>query len=173
MSKIKILGLGLVMAGLGAMAVPAAAQNYKIGLGGRLTLDGIGANAKFFMNKAMAIELQANVGGLSWYNDGASTTFAGIFEYHIALPKPEWQIFFGGGLHAGVWSHDNDWYYNDEWRDANEFIFGINAIGGVEYKFKKIPLALSGDFRPAVNFVTEPRFFSHNIIGVAARYTFK
>ncbi len=172
MTKTKILGLAAVA--LSALAVPASAQNYKIGLGGRLTPDGIGANAKFFMNPKMAIELQANVGGLGWYSsDGSSTTFAGIFEYHIPMPKREWQIFFGGGLHTGVWNHNGDWYYNDQRHDQNEFIFGINAIGGVEYKFKKIPLALSGDFRPAVNFVTEPKFFAHNMIGVAARYTFK
>ncbi|MBO4580983.1 MAG: hypothetical protein J5701_01680 [Bacteroidales bacterium] len=67
--------------------------------------------------------------------------------------------FVGGGFGLG-------YAFNDFWRYGygGEVLgkFGINAIGGLEYKFN-IPLALQFDFRPGFgmifgNHVTEPYF---------------
>jgi hypothetical protein len=148
------------------------AQNGKVSLGVRATPDGGGFTGKFYATKNVAIELQLNGGGILT-GEGQSFTTVGLVEYHFFMPNPSWQVYFGGGLHAGVWDHDSRNYWNgDNYinRTSSEAIFGMDAIAGVEYKFKKLPLSLSADMKPAVNFVQTPRFFSHNMMGVSARF---
>ncbi|HXS37352.1 MAG TPA: hypothetical protein VN721_11675 [Flavipsychrobacter sp.] len=130
-----------------------------IALGLRFTPDGGGFTGKFFLDQNFAIEAQLNAGGLF---DGTSVSAVGLIEYNIVLPQPEWRIFFGGGIHFGVWDRYDD--------NSNQGIFGIDGIGGVSYTFKKVPIELSADFKPAINFVSDVAFFPHNIIGVAGRF---
>jgi len=168
-----LFSLGLVFVGL-FVAVNASAKGGNVGLGIRATPDGGGFVAKMFFDKHLAFEGQLNAGGLTGGWGGPSYTAVGLITYHIILPDPSWRIFMGGGIHAGVW--DRGWrYVNSEGRymDDNRAIFGVDAIGGVEYKFKKIPLGLSADVKPAVNFLSEAGFFDHNIVGVSARFYLK
>jgi hypothetical protein len=150
----------------------ANAQNGNVSLGMRATPDGGGFTAKFYASKAVAIETQLNAGGI-FGGDGESFNLVGLAEYHIFMPDPSWQIYLGGGLHGGVWNRDGvrrwdgDSFY---WDNDTDPIFGIDAIGGVEYKFKRIPLSLSADMKPAINFVPEPDAFWHNFVGISARF---
>jgi hypothetical protein len=80
-------------------------------------------------------------------------------------------VFFGGGLHAGVWDHDGRYYNEGHYHDRdNEAILGIDGIGGVEYVFKTVPIGLSADFKPAINLVSDVDFFPHNMFGLSARF---
>ena len=111
-----------------------ARTNDGIGLGLRLSPDGGGFTGKFFVDRNLAIEGQMNAGGVLGWEDGTSFNAVALAEYHIYMPRPEWRIFFGGGMHAGVWNHDGR-IYNYETRQYtrdNEGIFGMDAIGGVE-----------------------------------------
>lgn len=148
----------------------AHAQRGDIGLGARLTPDGAGFTGKFFLTKDLAFEAQLNAGGIFAF-EGESVNAVGLLEYHISLPNPQWRLFFGGGMHIGAWDRGGRWD-NGRWEDDNDFIFGIDGIGGVEYRFRKFPLGLSGDFKPAINFVSDVDFFPHNMIGVSGRYYF-
>ncbi|WP_276134010.1 hypothetical protein [Polluticoccus soli] len=156
------LGIGMVN--------DSYAQRGKIGLGLRATPDGGGFTGKFFIDPNLAIEAQMNAGGVFGL-EGESFNVVGLAEYHITLPDPSWRIFFGGGMHFGVWDRGR-WYSNREgrWVDDHEGIFGIDGIGGVEYNFKNIPLGLSADFKPAINFLSDVDFFPHNMFGVAGRF---
>lgn len=145
-----------------------SALNSNVGLGLRLTPDGGGFTGKFFLNKYVAIEAQLNAGGIFQFA-GESFNAVGLFEYHIVLPDPSWRIYFGGGLHAGVYDQGAYWH-KGVYKDGGRPLFGIDAIGGVEYAFKKIPLGLSADFKPAINFAPDVDFFPHNIVGVSARF---
>lgn len=165
-----LFSLGLVIAGLSA-AFNASAKGGSVGLGLRATPDGGGFVAKLFMDKHFAFEGQLNAGGLTGGYGGSSFNAVGLITYHIILPDPSWRIFMGGGIHGGVW--DRGWRYvsrEGRYMDDNRAIFGIDAIGGVEYVFKKIPLGLSADIKPAINFVSEPEFFNHNMVGLSARF---
>jgi len=137
-----------------------AQMTSPIALGLRATPDGGGFTGKFYLNPDMAIEAQLNGGGVIIGNP--SVTAVGLFEYHIALADPSWRIFFGGGIHFGTWDRYDD--------NNSQGIFGIDGIGGVEYVFKNIPLGLSADFKPAINFVSEAAFFPNNIVGASARF---
>lgn len=139
------------------MTQAAVAQDVALGL--RANPDGAGATAKFFMDHNWAIEAQLNGGGVF---DGPSFAAVALAEYHIDLPPAGWRLFFGGGLHAGAW---------DRYDNGNtQGIFGIDGIGGVEYVFRTIPLGLSADLKPAVNFAEDVAFFPNNFFGVAARF---
>lgn len=149
----------------------AFAQRGDIGLGARLTPDGGGFTGKFFLTKDVAIEAQLNAGGIFAF-EGESINAVGLVEYHISLPDPQWRLFFGGGMHIGSWDRGRRWdSKKDRWED-DQFIFGIDGIGGVEYRFRKFPLGVSGDFKPAINFVSDVDFFPHNIVGASARWYF-
>jgi hypothetical protein len=161
----KIIQLCGLMVAFMMIVFNAAAQPSRVAAGFRATPDGFGATGKFFIDRNFAVDAQLNAGGIVGL-DGQSVTAVGLFEYHIPLPNPSWRIFFGGGAHVGSWTGRNGLGHKDE------AILGLDGIGGVEYVFSHIPLGLSGDFKPALNFVQEVEFFPHNMVGVAARYYF-
>ncbi len=148
------------------------AQRGSSALGLRATPDGGGLTGKFYISKHLAFEGQLNAGGIMGL-EGQSFNAVALLEGHIYFPDPSWRMFLGGGLHTGVWDRGYR-YVSSEGRymDDNRAIFGIDAIGGVEYVFKRIPLGLSLDIKPAVNFVSEAEFFSHNMFGASARFYF-
>ena len=157
----------LTLAGIIALAfthTDASAQNGNVALGLRATPDGGGFTAKFFTTPNWVIETQLNAGGLMGNGNGESFNAVALLEYHIYMPDPSWQIFFGMGMHGGVWDHNSrmysggDYYYNTR---NTEGIFGFDGIGGVAYKFKKIPLSLSADMKPAVKRRGRSRDSSH------------
>jgi hypothetical protein len=144
----------------------------QVGVGLRATPDGGGFTIKPSLSKYVALEAQLNAGGvLAGY--GRSFNAVLLAEFNIVMPDPSWRIFLGPGMHAGVW--DRGWRYVSSegvYMDDNRGIFGLDAIMGLEYKFKKIPLGLSADIKPAINFLPEPEFFEHNMFGLAARVYF-
>ena len=100
MKKI-ILTLATVIGALCTGTEANAQRSGDIALGLRATPDGGGFTAKFYTGRHWAIETQLNAGGIFGGN-GESFNIVGLAEYHINLPDPSWQLFLGGGLHAGV-----------------------------------------------------------------------
>ena len=143
-----------------------------VAFGLRASPDGGGFSAKFFLDKNIAIEAQLNGSGGNYYsdNDGPSMTLVGLAEYHIVLPDTSWRIFVGPGLHFGSWDRYNDNIY-DNYRHA-QGIFGIDGILGIEYVFKRVPLGISADVKPALNFAPDVAFFPNNFFGVGGRFYF-
>jgi hypothetical protein len=144
-------------------AFAAAGQSGRLGIGARVSTDGIGITGKYFLDRSFAIEVQLNAGGLV-LREGESVSAAGLIQYHLSLPQPQFRIFFGGGLHAGRWSG------REAGGHPNEFILGLDGIGGIEYNFRRLPLGIGGGLKLALNYVQEVEFFPHNMIGVTARY---
>lgn len=170
MKKILLFLAGLILT-IG-LSTQVNAQNGRAGIGLRMTPDGGGLTGKFFVDRNLAFEGQLNAGGLLG-EEGESVTAVALLQYHIPLPDPSWRIFFGGGAHMGSWNHDNrsrEGRFDD---DDTEFIMGIDGIGGVEYIFRKVPIGLSADFKPAINLVSDVDFFPHNMFGFSARYYFR
>ncbi len=131
-----------------------------VALGFRANPDGGGLSAKFFPQKNLAIETQMNA-GLSYYN-GPGVAFVGLVEYHIILPDPSWRIFIGPGAHIGTWERNTE--------SRSQAIFGVDAIFGAEYVFKSVPIGLSADIKPAVNFARDVAIYPNNFFGLSARY---
>lgn len=149
-----------------------------------------GVSYKGFVTEHFAI--QADAGYSIWnYYVGGSLKINPNFMYEQEI-KNGWFWFAGGGVNFG-WSVWRDYYWDGvkehTMRDSyyHPVYFGINAIGGAEYKFARIPLTLQADIRPGVFFytrrynpVTAPETvkkellpsFDFSLIQLSARYTF-
>jgi hypothetical protein len=137
-----------------------------VGLGIRANPDGGGITGKFFFTEQLAVEAQLNGSSGSYSEMGTSFTVGSMLEYHFIFPRPEWRIFLGGGIHYGTWNRYGDSH-------VSPFsIFGLDAIGGVEYIFASVPIGVSVDVKPALNFISGVTSFPNNGFGVGIRYYF-
>ena len=82
------------------------------------------------------------------------------------MPLPAFRLYFGGGIHGGVWNG------RDDTRFPDEAMAGLSGIAGFEYLFQRFPMGIAGDLRPSLNYIEEVEFFPHNLIGISFRYYF-
>ena len=109
-----------------------------------------GASYKYWFNDAFALQADLAVGltqaAYKNYSSGMyDFTINPNAEYHWALPVENLKIYSGGGISFGLCNglQAATWGYN-----TVNGKFGINAIVGLQYNLKSVPLALAFDFRP-------------------------
>jgi hypothetical protein len=164
--------------GLFAMiSIQASAQknsspaNYKTAIGIRTNPYLIGFTVKHFIAGPHAIEGIASTN----FSRQNNFTVTGLYEYNWnVFGKKEFVMYAGGGVHVGV--YDRYDYYNDDFdrlRDGSYASVGLDGIFGLEYKFNKIPLVVSADVKPYVNFNNGTHHIGEEIFGASARYTFR
>lgn len=119
-----------------------AAQPYTNAAGLRIET-GKDGNAGFSFKRFIADTYALEGMLLSDMKEGVE--LSGLFEYQSPITgiSPQLYWFGGAGLHIGSWG------------EHDQFVAGIDGILGVEYKFDDIPLAISADWHPVYNFVTE------------------
>ncbi|WP_346318240.1 hypothetical protein [Chitinophaga sp. YIM B06452] len=146
--------------------------DYHTALGLRVNPWLVGFTVKHFIKGPHAIE-----GIVHHYfengDDASNVTFTGLYEYHWnVFGKSEWNMYAGGGAHLGFW---RDYYWDGGRRrgEGTDVAVGLDGIFGVEYTFKNIPLNLSADLKPYVNFNGYNDFIGEQIGGFSVRYTFK
>jgi len=171
MNTKRILAIALLM--VSSFGAVSAQMVTPVGLGIRLNPDGGGITGKFFFDRHLALEAQLNVSG-GYYNVadyGPSRTVVALLEYHFILNDPSWRIFLGPGIHFGSWdrygNYYHDYYYGSR---AVQGIFGIDGTLGVEYVFKTVPIGLTVDIKPAMNFTPDAGPFPNNFFGIGGRY---
>ena len=158
---------------IGTASCLFAQSDYKQSIGIRLGsgyYDVVSAAYKTFLNDASALEFNLGVhpyrfGGTHWTNVSAS----GTYQYHFDIkPVDGLKWFVGGGVVFSNTFSNNDYYTG--------FGVGIYPTGGADYKFKKIPLAVSADVRPTFHIVEPFDYSGYNNFypnaGISARYTF-
>ncbi len=140
--------------------------NYNTALGVKVYPGSGGAaiTLKHFVNKGIALEAL----GYAWERGGRIT---GLLEFHWDIPGArglKWYV--GPGVHVSFY---NDKYYNDNRYGRSYVAPGLDGVIGLDYKFNHIPLNLSADWQPSVEFGNE-RYngFGGDFGGIAARYTF-
>jgi hypothetical protein len=83
----------------------------------------------------------------------------GLYERYVPTTVDGLNLYFGGGAHVArsyyktrtmYYSERDDRYYY--YRTEYGPILGLDAIGGLEYKFPKAPVALSLDAKPYAEF---------------------
>jgi hypothetical protein len=130
-------------------SISAFSQDYKLGLGIRLsnatpTLSN-SLSVKYFTKPNTAIEGLLSFGG-SRFGIGA------LYEPHTPMGTPGLQWFYGIGGYVGFQSN-------------NTYLGPTGAIG-LDYKFDRIPLNISLDWKPeldilpAINFIPDAFGFS-------------
>lgn len=159
MKKISVILLSLVM---GMMLTVNAQAPYRHGIGATLgTMEAF--SYKTFLTENLALSVDA---GFKWTTSPATfveSPGAYTWKYHVtpmtievnpnfmyeaAIGSKGLHWLVGGGISLGYSWYTNNGNYYDYGRNTRVFgKFGINAIGGIEYKFN-IPLTLQADFRP-------------------------
>jgi hypothetical protein len=102
-------------------------------------------------------------------NSNTMISFSASYQYHVPITSlPGFQWFIGGGL-----TLTNTFSDNSAYRGIG---FGLFPTGGADYKFGKIPLAVSVDIRPTFR-VASPAYYNYEDFyfpdfGFSGRYTF-
>ena len=141
-----------------------AAPPFALGL--RVNPDGAGITGRYFFTENVALEgiISGSNGFYSHY--GPSTTYAALFEYNFIFDDPAWRVFLGFGAHITSWKE-----YTDN-NNPRQTYTGADVIAGVEYVFTEVPIGVSVDIKPAINFVNGVTTFPNNTFGLGIRYYF-
>jgi hypothetical protein len=127
------------------------AQNYKTAVGVRLSSNAAIINnavsAKLFFNKTVALEALLSFDPLA---------IGGLVEVHKPIGATSGlQLFYGGGLYGAFKGNRN---------------VGAQGVLGLDYKFATIPVNLSLDWKPELNFFND-FIFEPAVVGISARFT--
>lgn len=168
----RVILLGVLIASIGMKGFSQSDYDKAIGI--RISesyYDIASVSYKFFVSDPGAFELNGGFGARTYRTPGNRVgafafTAAVTYQHHFnigSVPGLRW--FIGGGVMAyHVFADD---------RHYRGFAVGLYPTGGVDYKFPKIPLNVSADYRPTL-FLGRPSsydlFYATNF-GVAARYT--
>jgi len=129
------------------------AQDYKMGLGLRISnRDAIvnhSVSFKYFVSESLATEALVTV-----TNPAAIGL---LLEKHQPLGTTGIKWLYGGGLYVAF---------------GGERRFGAQGVLGLDYKLEAVPLNLSLDWKPELNFAKE-FLFEPAAVGITARFTLK
>lgn len=126
---------------------PSLGSDYKNAIGLRIgETSGLTFKHKFSSGNAFE-------GILSAYPYTLGIT--GLYEKHFSTKVSGLQLYAGMGGHLNIggpvrrayYYYGDGRYYRYVYRSGGYGI-GIDGIGGIEYKFNKIPLGLSADLKP-------------------------
>ncbi len=131
----KLLGL---LAFLAVTITTTNAQNYDWAIGTRIGGTMSGVSVKHFISPLDAVEAIIAIP----YKNGFNLT--GLYQRHISVIQEGFQFYYGAGAHIGA--------LNDK------FLLGIDGVIGLEYKVPTIPLALSIDYKPMLDVVSDTKF---------------
>ena len=154
MKKMRVVFIGLFFTALGATSYAQTPYEHSVGavVG---NFNGVSYKTFFGSNLAFQADLGVKLNIGYWGMDVNPNL---MYEQQFAKVN-NFYWFVGGGASLGI---------------GNYGLFGLNAIGGLEYKFS-IPLTLQLDFRPGFGL-----WFGHGGKGgyfdwglnLSARYTF-
>jgi hypothetical protein len=146
----KKIGIALVLSLVAAVSVHA--QDYKMGLGIRLSSNAPIVNHsisfKYFFGRKTAVETLLSVTD--------PIALGVLIEQHQPLKTAGFTYFYGGGAFLGF---------------DSPAPFGLQGVLGLDYKFQTLPFNLSLDWKPEINL--GPDFsFEPAALGISARFTF-
>lgn len=138
----------------------ANAQLYHSALGVRLGYTN-GITYKTFVKSNRAFEA---IG--TFRNHGFGLT--GLYEVHgRAFNSRDFNWFIGGGGHIYGWNRDHRPRYVDN--DRN-YVIGLDGIIGLEAKMRTIPLGISLDWKPTIDFINHSGYTGDEV-ALSLRYT--
>lgn len=146
-----------------------AQSDYKSAIGGRIGSP-ISFSYKHFITQPGAIELNAGFAPLVY---GAYFRIGAMYQHHFPIaPVEGLKWYVGGGIFFDIYSYKNN-YSNKNYGSGS---LGVNGVGGVDYKFKNIPLNLSADWMPSLLFGKDLYYSSNFRPGygaISVRYVLK
>lgn len=146
-------------------------NGYKTAIGLK-ALWGIGVTGKFFIKENTAIETIVHYDGLG--GTGTALNLTALYEYHGNTGLSGLRWYLGGGASVGyIKLKDMPELdgINESEADKGTLSYGIDAVAGLEYKFSKLPIAVSADWQPGYALNSGGGFGSKGG-GFGVRYTF-
>ena len=138
----------LVMATLLVATLTVSAQEYNWAVGVRVgEFSGITAKKN---NGSNALEFSASL-------SQAGLTADGVYLLQQPVITDGFHAYYGGGAYVGLYS--------------NALALGAEAVVGLEYQIPSLPMAVSLDYRPAINVVPAVGFNFYNF-GLGVKYCF-
>ncbi|OFX68538.1 MAG: hypothetical protein A2X12_01330 [Bacteroidetes bacterium GWE2_29_8] len=141
-------------------------QDYKSGIGVRAGYSN-GISFKSFISNKNALEFFAT----NRYG-GFALTGMYLFQDQSVNPFDVEDLSFYYGLGAHVGYYDKDRYYSFNYI-VNDQVFnlGVDCVFGAEYKVPTVPITLSIDVKPFIDFIGNVRFLPLDF-GISIRYVF-
>jgi hypothetical protein len=126
------------------------------------------ASAKHFFSKQIAVEAMA---GYHFFSPEIRWRFIGAaFQFHIPIESAKnLNFYFGGGPGMYYWI----WKQSYKGTPYPKTILGGFIQAGLEYKFKKIPVALSVDWTPMYQSKGYDNGLGISYGAIGARYIFR
>ena len=147
----------LVFTFLSLFTTSVFSQNYDLSVGLRVGTS-VGASIKAFIAENRAIEAIADLDIIE--PEQLKLRASVNYQFIINSEEEGLNIFIGPGVSAGLLIGDN-----------NGVLISIDGIAGAEYKFKNSPIALSLDWNPKVQIITNAGIKPGNL-ALTIRYTF-
>ena len=141
-----------------------SAQSYQTGVGIRFGGLTNGLTVKHFVSKVSALEGMVSVAH-------KNVILTGLYEIHKPVDQSSlFSVYYGMGGHVGFFRDGGSYYYHDSRLYTSTTVAGIDAIVGLEYKFRTAPVIVSMDFKPFID------LFNGSILyfdgGIGLRYAF-
>ncbi len=130
-------------------------QNYTRAIGLRIG-SSIGASYKQFVNHSQAVEGILDLDILD--KDHMKIKATGIYQFHFNVNVDGLTLFAGPGASAGIMVGN-----------SSGFVLAVDGMAGIEYKFQNSPFAISFDWNPKVQIITNAGFKPDNF-GLTLRY---
>lgn len=157
----------VLLTAFGLFSSAVQAQNYKTGIGIRFGGLTNGLTIKHFTAPTIALE-----GLLSTANNGFF--FTGLYEKHAAVGNDAaLKLVYGIGGHVGFFNENGYYNYNKKRysnRGVRVNVVGLDAIVGLEYKFRNAPISAGIDVKPFIDFYDGSYIYAD--AGVSLRYVF-
>ena len=131
------------------------AQYHQHSVGARLGGTS-GITYKTFMNDNQALQFLLS---------GRSSGIQATITYHFYKPiniggYDTFFFYYGPGGHAGIEKHSREVYIINEpfppyqvYENQTQYVMGVNAIAGVEYRLISVPLVIGFDIKPYLNYI--------------------
>jgi hypothetical protein len=160
-----LLGIFLTFAALSTQAQ----SEYKSAIGARLGLP-VSFSYKHFITERGALEGNVGFGRSGYLNGWNYFRVGGMYQHHFPIGDIEgFKWYVGGGAFVQFNSYPD--YFNNF--GYSKTSLGINGVGGVDYKFKNIPLNLSADWMPTIFIGDYYQSFGGGYGAVSVRYVLR
>lgn len=132
------------------------AQEYNRAIGLRIG-SSVGASYRQFLEPTRALEAILDLDIIG--KENLKIKGSAFYQFNFDIGLDGFSLYAGPGASAGLYIGSN-----------SGFLLAIDGIAGVEYKFFNLPLALSFDWNPKVQIITDSGFKPYNF-GLTLRYT--
>lgn len=94
----------------------------------------------------------------------------GLYEINVDVDSEPWSWYYGGGMHLGYHHRNN--FVGEGFNGDQQYInLGVDLIVGAKYRLESLPLLLTADFKPSIEFLAKRNLLLEEF-AISCRYLF-